>query len=202
MWAFDAFCDEFSLGTRLFLKLDLSPSRESLLQFCEQVRRAFPDMVRFRRREDGSIMLDEEADTQAGRRYLRIDANALRLGQFSPPSRQAFSAFATMVLSHAPYYLSLSDLDYDSLEVMFGFDLEYCGNHDELVAETLLGDNPLHAALAGDGRRIIDCQPCVGAALDEECRTQAYLEIRGRTSMYELRSAEYEAQALSVYLSA
>ncbi len=85
--------------------------------------------------------------------------------------------------------------------MVYGFDLEYTGNHDELVAEALLAENPLAAALHGEGRRVIDCQPSIGFALTEDCSTQAYLDIRGRTSMFELRSGNYEPQLLSVYLT-
>lgn len=201
MWTFGTFCDEFYVASRLFFKLDLNPSREALLHFCEQVRRTFPSMTRFRRREDGVMILDEQQQQQNGRRYLRLDTQALRLGHIDPSSRSAVSTFAEMILSHAPCHLSLSDLDYDYLEVVYGFDLEYAGNHDELLAETLLGDNPLSAALLGDDYRVIDCQPCLGVALSEDCGIQAYLEARARTSMQELRSAEYETQLLSIYLT-
>ncbi|MBP9025811.1 MAG: hypothetical protein KBH81_06665, partial [Phycisphaerae bacterium] len=78
MWIFGTFCDEFCVATRLYLKLDLAPSRETLLHFCEQIRRAFPSMTRFRRRADGAVVLDEEERAQSGRRYLRIGTNALR----------------------------------------------------------------------------------------------------------------------------
>lgn len=201
MWAFATLCDEFSVATRLFLKLELSPSRETLLHFFEQIRRAFPSLTRFRRRERGAVALDEEAGEDGQRRYIKLAPNALRFGHVSPPSREAIAAFAELILTHAPYHLSLSDLDYDSLEIAYAFDLDYCGNHDELVAETLLGESPLQAALGSGARRVIDCRPCLGFALSEDCLTQAYLEIKGRTSMYELRSGEYEAQPLSVYLT-
>jgi hypothetical protein len=201
MWIFETLCDEFYVATRLFLKLELTPSRETLLHFCEQMRRAFPGMSRFRRRSDGAVVLDEEDREQGGRRYIRLSSNALRFAQFSPPSRDAVSQFGRVIFNQAPAHLSFSDLDYQNLEVVYAFDLEYAGNHDELVAEALLSENPLLAAVMGDSRRIIDCQPCVGVTLSEDLNTQAYIDVRGRTSMYEIRSGEYEPQPLSVYLT-
>jgi hypothetical protein len=202
MWIFGTFCDEFCVATRLYLKLDLAPSRETLLHFCEQIRRAFPSMTRFRRRADGAVVLDEEERAQSGRRYLRIGTNALRFGQFGPPAREAVAQFGRVVFTQAPVQLSLSDLDYQNMEVLYAFDLEYAGNHDELVAETLLGDNPLMAAVRGGERRIIECQPCIGVALgSEDLSTHAYIDVRGRTSMFEIRSGEYEPQPLTVYLT-
>jgi hypothetical protein len=202
MWIFGTFCDEFCVATRLFLKLDLAPSRETLLHFCEQIRRAFPGMTRFRRRSDGAVVLDEEEREQGGRRYMRISGSTLRFAQFSPPGREAVAQLGRVIFSQAPVHLSLSDLDYQSMEVIYSFDLEYTGNHDELVAEALLGDNPLMSAVMGNDRRIIECQPCIGVALrGEDLNTQAYIDVRGRTSMFEIRSGEYEPQALTVYLT-
>jgi hypothetical protein len=202
MWSFSAFCDEFYVNTRLFLKLDLAPSRETLLHFMEQIRRAFPRMTRLRRRENESLVLDEESRAGHGRRFLRIDTNALRFGNFRPVDIDAVSNFAGMVLRQAPHHLSLSDLDYDYMEVAFGFDLEYRGNHDELVADTLFANHPLFQALTREGQGIIDCQPFLGVRLTDDCEQQVYLEVKGRTSTYEIRTGEYEATALSVYVTA
>ena len=202
MWSFGAFCDEFYVNTRLYLKLDLDPSRETLLHFMEQIRRAFPRMSRLRRRGDDGLVLDEEDREGHDRRFVRIDTNALRFGNFRPADADAVSGFAGMVLRQAPHHLSLSDLDYDYMEVAFGFDLEYRGNHDELVAETLFPGHALLNALTGDGQCVVDCQPFFGVKLTDDCEKQVYLEVKGRTSTYEIRTGEYEASALSVYLTA
>lgn len=200
MWAFGTYCDEFHVASHLSLKLALEPSREALLHFLEVVRRAYPQLVRFRRREDASVLLEEEGDgADAERRsYLRLDRNALRLGHGSPADAEAVTRMGRVVFTQAPYDLSLSDLDYEFMEVAFGFDLEYRGNHDELVAETLMAETPLTAAMNGAGKRIIDCQPFIGIALSDDCTTQAYIEIKSRTSTYEIRVGEYEGAALGV----
>ncbi|MBU0640015.1 MAG: hypothetical protein KKB50_14195 [Planctomycetes bacterium] len=200
MWSFAAFCDEFCVSTRLHLKLDLELSRETLLHFFERIRRAYPAVTRLRRRDDGGLVLDEDGAQGDMRRFVRIDPHALKLGCYTPPNAELVDEFATMVLTQAPPHLSLSDLDYDHLEVVFAFDLEYRGNHDELVAETFYADHRFVGLLADEGRRVIDCQPFLGVALSEDCERQAYLEIKGRTSTYEIRSGEFEASPLSVYL--
>jgi len=199
MWSFSAFCDEYYVNTRLFLKLELDPSRESLLHFFEQIRRAYPRLRRLRRRDDGGLLLDEEDSGGRGRRFVRVDPSALKFGSFCPPDRAAVEKFATVVLTQAPVQLSMSDLDYDYLEVVYGFDLEYRGNHDELVADTLFAEHPLLRAMTSGDERIIDCQPFFGVALSEDCDRQVYLEIKGRTSTYEVRTGEYDAAPLSVY---
>lgn len=201
MWSFAAFCDEFYVNTRLYLKLELDPSRESLLHFFEQVRRSYPRLSRMRQRDDGGLILDEEGQDNEERRFLRVDPGALKFGYYSPPSADATLNYAEKILGQAPYQLSLSDLDYDYIEVIYGFDLEYRGNHDELVAETLFADHPLVNALSGDGQRMIDCQPFFGVTLSEDCDKQLYVEVKGRTSTYELRTGEFESSPLSVYLT-
>lgn len=201
MWTFSALCDEFFVSTRLRFKLDLVPSRESVLHFFEQIRRRHPEVARFRRREDGGLVLDQEQPSDHGRRFLRLDHDALKVGVCRPDAPETVGDFATTVLDLAPTHLSLSDLDHDHIEMVFGFDFEYAGNHDELVAETLFSDHPLLGALSGPEHRVIDFQPFLGVALNDECDLQAYLELKSRTSAYEVRCGDFDRSALSVYLT-
>jgi len=198
-------CDEFYVSSRLFLKLDLTLERETVLHFFERVRREYPALNRFRRREDGSLILeecDEEGGEAATRHWIRLEAGALRFGCFSPPSSRDCREFSAFVLEQAPYHLTLSDLDIDHLEVVYGFDMEYSGNHDQLVAETLFADHPLAAFVLGEeSAHTIECQPYFGIALSGRCDAQAFLEVKSRTTSFEVRTGEYQAQMLSVYLT-
>jgi hypothetical protein len=198
-------CDEFYISSRLFLKLDLSLERETVLLFFERVRREYPSLNRFRRRDDGSLVL-EECDEAGGqpqpRRWIRLEPGALRFGCFSPPSSRDCREFAAFLLEQAPYHLTLSDLDIDHLEIVYGFDMEYSGNHDLLVAETLFGDHPLAPFILGEeSAHTIECQPYFGIALSGRCDAQAFLEVKSRTTSFEIRTGEYQAQMLSVYLT-
>lgn len=204
--ALGAQCDDFYVSTRLFFKLDLNPDRESLLHFFERVRREYPTLCRMRRRDKKAVTLEEQSpacpDDAGPRRWVRLETAAMRLGYYSPPSLEALQEFSQFVLRQAPYHLTLSELDVDHLEVVYGFDLEYAGNHDQLVAETLFANHPLAQFAMGDeARHTLDCQPYFGIALTPECDLQAHLEIKSRSSSYEIRTGEYEAQALSVYLT-
>jgi hypothetical protein len=203
MWSFGALCDEFCVSTRMFFKLEMDPSRETMLHFFDLARKGYPRLTRLRRRDDGALLLDEDSPDEAGpRRFIRLEPRALKLGTYGPPTANSVRQFAEKLLSAAPYHLSLSELDYDYMDIVFNFDLEYRGNHDELVAETLFPEHPLLRALGGDGQRIIDCQPFLGVALGPDCDKQVYLEMKGRTSTFELRSGEYEPTPLSVQLTA
>jgi len=201
MWSFATLCDEFSVSSRIYLKLELSPSRETVLHLFEQIRRQFPRMTRMRRRDDGGLILDEEPGEDDQRRYLRVAPATVRFGYANAPDARAVATFAEAILTQAPVQLSLSDLDYDFMEVAYTFDLEYRGNHDEIIAETLFAEHPLLALLGGSGHRVIDCQPFVGATLTSDCERQMYVEIKGRTSTFEVRTGEFEPLPLSTIVT-
>lgn len=199
---FGTVCDDFYVSCRLFLKLDLALERETVLHFFDRVRKDFPGMQKFRRREDGCLVLEEDPGPGVSRRWMRLEPNSLRFGHFAPPDVGAVRKLADVILEHAPYHLTFSELDYDHLETVYGFDLEYRGNHDQLVAETLLSDHPLGQFVLGeDSAHVIDAQPYFGMALTPECDVQAYIETKSRTSTYEVRTGEYERQPLSVFLT-
>lgn len=198
---FGAICDEFAVSTRLHLKLELPDSRETILHFLERVRREFPKMNRLRRRSDGSLILEESGDS-AERMWLRLDGTCLRFGHLNPPDLDRPRALASVVLEQAPYHLTLSDLDTDRLELIYSFDLDYCGNHDRLVAETLMADYPLAGLMTSQGAtHVIECQPCIGVALTNDCDLQAYIELRSRSTTYDASKGQYEPRPLTVNLS-
>ena len=198
---FGAMCDEFYASTRLYLKLGLALDRETVLHFFDSIRREFPGMRKLRRRANG-LVLEEESEETPVRRWIRIDESCLRFGCYNPENTEDITRLGDRVLEHAPFHLTLSELDYDHLEVSYGFDLEYRGNHDQLVAETMWAEHPL-GALLNDERalHIVDCQPLFGVTLTPECDVQAYVEIKSRTSTYEIRAGQFEPQPLTVLLT-
>lgn len=197
-----AVCDEFYVSSRLFLKLDMQPARETILHFFDRIRKDFPLLRKLRTRDGGSIILEEDVDDERSRRWIRIDRNSLRFGQFSPPDIDEIRRFGQLILTQAPYHLTFSDIDFDHMELNYGFDLEYQGNHDLLVAETLLPDNAGARLLFGaEAAHVIDVQPYFGIALSESCDLQAYVEVKSRTTTYEVRSDSFEQQPISVFLT-
>src|ERR671924_368426 len=75
-----------------------------------------------------------------------------------------------LVLELAPYMLSVSPLDCEALDLLFGFDFTYRGNHNQLVVEAL-GMTPAFDKLAeARGAHIINHEPSITLALDDECR--------------------------------
>lgn len=198
-----AVCDEFYVSSRLFLKLELKLERETVLHFFDRIRKEYPGLKKLRRRDGDCLVLEEEADERGSRRWIRLDSGSLRFGHFAPQDTDDVARFGELILTQAPYHLSFSDIDFDHLEVLYGFDLEYCGNHDQLVAETLLGEHSATSLLFGDDTaHIIDVQPYFGIALSPECDLQAYVEVKSRTTTFEVRSGTYENEPISVFLTA
>ncbi len=197
-----AVCDEFYVSSRLFLKLDMGLERETVLHFFDRIRKEYPALRKLRRRDADCLVLEEDAPEHASRRWIRLDRNSLRFGHYAPTDTDEVRRFGDLILEQAPYHLSFSDLDYDHLEVIYGFDLEYRGNHDQLVAETVLGEHPGAGFLFGDeSAYIIDAQPYFGIALSPDCDLQAYVEVKSRTTTYEVRNATYEGEPISVFLT-
>jgi hypothetical protein len=198
---YGAVCDDFYVSSRLFLKLEMSLEPEGVLHFFERIRKEYSTLRKLRRREAGAFSLEDEADEHGSRRWIRLDANSLRFGHFAPPDMDEVRRFGGLILTQAPYHMSFSELVYDHLELIYGFDLRYRGNHDQLVAETLCGEHAAGFLFADQAAHIIDAQPYFGIALSPECDLQAYVEIKSRTTTFEVRSGNFDGEPISVFLT-
>ncbi len=197
-----AVCDEFYVNSRLFLRLEMGLERETVLHFFDRIRKEYPGLRKLRRRDGNCLVLEEEADEHGSRRWIRLNPTSLRFGHFAPPNMDEVRQFGELILTQAPYHLSFSDIDFDHLELIYGFDLEYQGNHDQLVAETLLGEQAATGFLFGDSAmHVIDVQPYFGIALSPECDLQAYVEVKSRTTTFEVRDGTFEGEPISVFLA-
>jgi hypothetical protein len=86
--------------------------------------------------------------------------------------------------------------------VMYGFDFNFRGNHNQLLADAL-GVLPAFERMTHmPGATILAAEPSIQFALDEECRTQCRLSIESRTSAYHVRMKEFPEEQLSVYFTA
>jgi len=197
-----AVCDDFYVSARLFLKLEMKLERETVLHFLDRIRKEYPGLQKLRRRDGDCLVLEEEANQHGSRRWIRLDTGSLRFGHFTPPDTDDVRRFGELILNQAPYHLSFSDIDFDHLELIYGFDLEYRGNHDRLVAETLLGEHAASGFLfADEAAHVIDAQPYYGIALSPECDLQAFIEVKSRTTTFEVRSDNFESEPISVFLT-
>lgn len=192
-------CSDFYVNQKLALKMDLPESREPLLDLFDRVRRSMPELDRLRR-YDGELAL-ESPDHERRYRWVAMRQTSIRSGDVNPTGLEDAYALHRLILEVAPYYLSISPLDIDYLELVFGFDLEAEANRDEVVFDALLADGPLGNLVDPTQDRFLDCQPIVGLALNEACDLQAFFEVRSRGSATEAATGDFLPEPISVYLT-
>ena len=158
-------------------------------------------MRNFYCRDRNEFVLEESKDS-GKYRWASVETRRIASGYVNPDDVDDAIAQHEFVLELVPYLLTVSPLDCESLNLMFGFDYTYRGNHNELLAETL-GVLPAFEKLTNyPGAVLISHEPSIQLALDEECRLQCRLSFETRTSAYHVRSAEFPEEQLSVYVTA
>lgn len=192
--------DEFYLNLNLNTELPLPTGRDTVLHFFEQMKKGFPDLRNFFTRESGDLVL--EGDKEAGSyRWVAIEPRRLASGHVNPEDLEAVDRQHEMVLDLAPPLLTISELDCEALDVMFGFDFTYEGNHDEVVADALGLGPGLDSILETRQGRVLHYEPSLTLALDEACRLQARLAIETRTNAYQIRTGDFPEDQISVYFT-
>lgn len=193
--------DDYYVNMNLNTEMELSSGRETVLHFAEQMQKKYPVMRNFYSREKGDFVLEEDKDSGAYR-WCSIEPRRIASGCVNPESIEYAAEQHRLALDLAPFVLSISPLDCEALDFLMGFDFNYRGNHNELVAEAL-GVNPAFEALAGmPGGIYINQEPGLTMATDEDCRTQIRVHIETRTTPYHIRTGEYQEDQLSVYVTA
>ena len=193
-----SFCEDFYVNMRLGSQLALPHNRETILHFFETVQKGFPGMTRFRKNDNGELNLEEDR-SQESYRWVSVESKRLSAGHVNPPAIADAIKLHKLLLELAPHQLGVSPVEIDSIDVLFGFDLEFSGNHDEVIAESLFGDSPLTCLLEEQGAKAVDFQPTVTVALSDDCRLQARVDVVTRTNSYQVRTGDYGDDVISVY---
>jgi hypothetical protein len=196
---YGAFCEDFYVNMRLGSQLGLPHDRSTLLHFFERLQKQFPGMSRFRRNDNGEFNLEEDRNNSTYR-WASLEPKRLSSGHVNPASIEDACKLHGTMLEAAPHYLGISPLEIDYLDVLFGFDLEFSGNHDEIIADSLLHESPLTCLSEEGGARAVDFQPTVTVALSDDCRLQGRIDIVTRTNSYQVRTGDYADDVISVYL--
>jgi hypothetical protein len=198
---YSSLCDDFYVNLNLSTEMELPNNRETILHYFERIQKKYPSMRNFYCREKGDFVLEEDKD-QGHYRWATIEPRRVCSGHVNPTTVDDALEQHRLVLELAPYMLSVSPLDCEALDVLFGFDFTYRGNHNQLVAEAL-GVGPALEKL-GDfpGATVLSYEPSLTLALDEDCRLQARLSIETRTNAYQVRLREFPEEQLSVYVTA
>ncbi len=198
MSAFGTFCSDFCVNQKIALKMDLPESREPTLELFDRLRRQFPQLTRVRRIENEIALESGEGDRDFI--WVALRKTSIRSGHVNPKSTDEGYKIHRAVLETAPWFLSMSPLDIDHIELIFGFDIETASHRDGIVYEALLANSPLGALFDCDQDEPIDVQPFIGIALTEGRELQASFEVKTRPrSADSMRSSS--ADPISVYLT-
>ena len=198
---YDSLCDDFYINMNLGTEMELPTNRETVLHFFERVRKTYPTMRNFYCRDRGDFVLEEDKD-KGNYRWCTIEPRRVCSGQVNPASIEGVLQQHALVLELAPYMLSVSPLDCEALDLLYGFDFTYRGNQNQLVAEALGVSPAMERVVEIPGATVINSEPSLTVALDEECRIQFRLSIETRTSAYHVRTGDYPEEQLSVYVTA
>jgi len=199
--SFGALCDDFYVNMYLNTELELPSERDTVLFFFDRIRRQFPSMNNFYQRETGEFCLDEDRETGTYR-WVTLEKDRVSSGIVNPENLESADEQNRMILDIVPYLLGINSLDIDSLDVMFGMDFDYQGNHDEILAEALFQNSAFASLLEIPGAKALGFDPAILISLEDNCRLQAKISLESRTGAYQLRTGKFkEDDQLSLYLS-
>jgi hypothetical protein len=201
MIQYRSFCDDFYLNMNLNTEMDLPQSRETVLHYFEQIQKHFPEMRNFYGRERGEFVLEEDKE-RGTYRWMTIEPRRICSGHVNPETIAEALRQHEVAMELAPYALTVSPLDCESLNVMLGFDYTYRGNHSELLVEALGICPGLERMVEIPGATVLGSEPMLQLALDSDCRLQCRLNVEPRTAAYHVRTGEYPEEQLSVYFTA
>jgi hypothetical protein len=197
---YSSLCDDFGVYSYVNTKMELPNKRETVLHFFDSLTKTFPDLTDFEIRESGEYILEEDRE-KGSYRWISLEPQRICSAYVNPPALEDADSLHERLLEVAPYHLDFSPLDCEALDVLFAFDFMYSGNHDEVVAEALGLNTTLENLVQMPGTRIINYEPSLMLALDEECRMQCRLNVETRTNTYQIRTGQFPEAPISVYFT-
>lgn len=191
---------DFYANMHLNTEMPLPNTREAVLEFFGRVQKSYPLMRNFYTRDNGDFVMEEDKD-QPFHRWLSLEPRRICSGFVNPPDLDEAEEQHKLVLELVPYMLSVSPLDCEALDYMMGFDFNYRGNHDQLVARAL-GCLPAYEKIAQlEDTTVLNFEPAMTIALEDSCRLQARLMVETRTNAYHVRRHEFPEEHISVYFT-
>ena len=182
--SYGSLCDDFYVDMYVNTELDLPTERDTLLTFFERVRKQFPSMGRFYRRDSGDYYLEE--DHGSGQyRWVSLEVDRIGSGAVNPACFEDAYHQDRFILELMPYMLGVTPLDVDSLDLTFSMDFDCAGSHDEVIAEALFGASAFGALLDFSDSKPIVYSPAMVVALSHDRRTQARVSLESKTSVFE-----------------
>jgi hypothetical protein len=107
-----------------------------------------------------------------------------------------------LVLDLAPYMLSLSPLEVESLDVTFAMEFKCSDIHEEVINEALFADSVYNSFSETEGSKVIGISPEIVLALTEDAYTQARISVESKTAIGDpRRPKENSGQAIGLSLT-
>ena len=199
--SFGSLCDDFYVNMNLNTELELPTERDTILHFFERIQRQYPTMNTFYQRETGEFCLDE--DREAGSyRWVTVERDRMCSGYVNPENLEDADEQHRLILELVPFAMGVSNLDIDSLDVLFGMDFDFEGNHDEVFSEALFSESPFAMLMDWPEAQPLGFDPAILVSLSDDCRLQGRLSLESRTGAYQVRTGKFKKEdQLSLYLS-
>jgi hypothetical protein len=197
---FDSLCRDFCVNQKLALKMDLPAAREPVLDLFGRLRKDLPRLASLQRYPDGEVAL-ESGEDERDFLWVAMRQLSLKSGWVNPSTLEEAYRMHRTVLEVAPYFLSISPLDVDHLELVYAFDFECDGNRDEVVLDALLGGSPLGEFADASTDTILDSQPFIALALADAPDMHVYVEVKTRLPRGETAVTREGGEPLSVLLT-
>lgn len=201
MGLYASLSDDFYVNLNLNTEMELPGSRETILHFFERIQKTYPSMVNFYARERGEYVLEEEKE-KGHYRWATVDGRRVCSGQVNPSTTEEAIAQHRLVLDLIPFALSISPLDCESLNLMYGFDFNYRGNHNELLVDALGVSPALDSVTEKYRGKVVAYEPNIQFTVDADCRTQCRISVETRTSAYHVKTGDFPQEQISVYVTA
>lgn len=195
--SYSSLCDDFYLDMYVNTVMDLPKERDMVLGFFERIRKEYPSMGNFYRRENGDYCLEESGDAGVYR-WVSLEQDRIGSGAVNPENFEQVYQQNRLVLDLLPYMLNISPLDIDCLDMSLCMDFYYAGNHDEVIAEAL-GSSAFNCFHDIPAARPICFSPVMVISLSEDDRLQGRVSIESKTSVYRPgRKREESDEAISL----
>jgi len=199
MQSFGTLCSDFYVNQKISLSLDLPKVQDAATDMFERVRRDIPEFERIRPFDDEVAL--ETAEIDGRYQWVGLRPRSIASGSVNPNHIEDAYNLHRLVLELSPYYLSLTPLHVEYIELVYGFDLSAQENRNNVVLQSLLANTPL-ATLADELMEpLLDVQPRIGFALNEACDLQAFVEVKTRTSAAEAATQVFQDEPISVFLT-
>lgn len=201
MNGFGSFCDDFYIDMSICTQLDLPSGRETILTFFERLQKQFPEMNNFARRDTGEYVLEQEQEGQRIR-WVGLEMDRIVAGFANPDDTGCAYELHHQVLELIPYMLGVSPLDIDSMDITYTLDFDYQGNHDEVIAEALLGNSSFASLFDMPGAKPVNCCPSTIVSLSDDSRLQMRIGVESRTSAFDVRGEKFKTEdPISLYFT-